>query len=160
MSSCISLADEYRDKMVQVVQSKKATIVAFFFIYIAFVITLIGKHCFLNNKNEKLKYLNEKLSLVYDDMVSKSFFIFLLILLVTQVKPTIFGVICSYFYIAALAVQVLGALLFTNDKMRKLRLIGYFAVFIIMFFLYWALLINDWCNMLFFSKFFSLKYAS
>ena len=41
--------------MVGVVQTKKAIVVSLFFIYILYVITLVGKHIYKDSENEKYR---------------------------------------------------------------------------------------------------------
>ena len=48
MSECIESAADYIDKKVQVVQTKKAIVVALFFIYLVYVVAVTAKHTFSN----------------------------------------------------------------------------------------------------------------
>ena len=52
---------------------------------------------------------------------------------------------------------MLGLLFKDNVILGKLRFFGYIGVFAICGFLYWALVINDWCNMFYFGSMFSLN---
>ena len=81
MSTCIVNADEYKDKMVQVVQTKKAIVVGVFFTYIVYVVCTAIKHCLASSSDEKKRMWSEKLGLVQHDIACKSFFFFYLILL-------------------------------------------------------------------------------
>ena len=158
MSTCIRIADEYENKMVQVVQTKKAIVVSLFFTYCVYCVCLAAKHCLKNSENENHRKWQEKLAKVQHDMVGKSFFFYFLLLLVSQVKPSVFAALLTYFYLGALGCQFVGSLLSDNPALRKLRLIGLLGVFVLLFFQYWALIFNDWCNMFYFAKFFSLQY--
>ena len=95
---------------------------------------------------------------VQHDILNKSFFIFYLLLLCSQVKPTVFAAFLAYVYLGALGAQVMGAFLDGNKIARWLRMLGFFAIIVLAFFLYFALLFNPWCNMFFFGNLFSIKY--
>ena len=77
----------------------------------------------------------------------------------SQVSPTVFVAFLVYAYLGALGVQTFGALFMDNIAMRKFRGIGLLAVCVLIFILFWVVTVNDWCNMFYFSQFFSLKYA-
>ena len=62
MSECIESAAEYMDAKVRVVQTKKAIVVALFFIYCAYVFAVTAKHTFGACKNEKLQDLSKGLA--------------------------------------------------------------------------------------------------
>lgn len=64
MSTCIKNAADYENKMVQIVQTKKAIIVAFFFTYCVYVVCLAAKHCLKNSENENHRKWQEKLARV------------------------------------------------------------------------------------------------
>jgi len=83
MSTCIENAAQYENKMVQIVQTKKAIIVSFFFTYVVYVVCLAAKHCLKNSENEKYRAYQIKLARVQHDMVGKSFFFYFMMLLVS-----------------------------------------------------------------------------
>ena len=119
---------------------------------------MIGKHLLRNAKPQWQPY-QEKFAKLQHDIVGKSFFFFYLLMICSQVSPTVFVAFLVYAYLGALGVQTFGALFMDNVAMRKFRGIGLLAVCVLIFILFWVVTVNDWCNMFYFSQFFSLKYA-
>mmetsp|Transcript_2809 Transcript_2809/g.4799 ORF Transcript_2809/g.4799 Transcript_2809/m.4799 type:complete len:113 (-) Transcript_2809:164-502(-) len=110
MSACLEQAESYKQSTVQVVQTKKSFIVAFFFTYCVYTVCLIGKHILKECKqNDKLRPYHEKFERLQDDIVGKSFFFFYLLMIVSQINPTVFGALIVYGYLGALGLQFVGA---------------------------------------------------
>ena len=160
MSYCLENAEEFRGKMVQVVQTKTSLVVAIFFGYCVYVVCMMGKHCLAKSENETRREIAVKLGKVQHDIVGKSFFLFMLTMVCTQVQSSIYSSIMVYLYIGALAAQFLGSMLSGNVVMRKLRHIGLLMVGVLCCFLYWGILVNEWCTMFYFKSVFSLNYKS
>ena len=81
MSECIESAADYIDKKVQVVQTKKAIVVALFFIYLVYVVAVTAKHTFSNCQSEKLIEMGKGMAKLQYNMIDKCFFFYFLILL-------------------------------------------------------------------------------
>ena len=72
-----------------------------------------------------------------------------------QVKSSVFAALMTYFYFAALGLQVVGALNMDNVVMRKFRIIGLAAVTGLTFFMWWAAIAGDWCTLFYYKNTFS-----
>ena len=143
------------DAKVRIVQTKKAIVVSLFFIYLVYVIALTAKHTFMACKNEKLQKLSKGLSKLQFNMIDKCFFFYYLIVLCTQVNPTVFSAIIVYFYWGALGLNAIGCII---DKLRVFRMFGMIIMCLMVIFLFFTIVINDWCNMFYFGSEFSLEY--
>ena len=104
MSYCLANADEFRDKMVQVVQTKTSLVVAVFFSYSVYVVCMMAKHCLASSDDEKKRDWAVKLGKVQHDIVGKSFFLFYLTVVCSQVMSSVYSAVMVYFYLAALGV--------------------------------------------------------
>merc|ERR1711907_588613 len=113
-----------------------------FFIYLVYVVALMGKHTFGACTNEKLKELSAGLTKLQINMIDKCFFFYYMILLCSQVKPTVFAAIITYFYWGALALNVVGCLF---EHLRKFRMFGMLIMTLMVIVLFFCLVINDWC---------------
>ena len=141
------------------VQTKEAIVVALFFAYIVYTVAMVGKYL-ISVIKPGLNQYQDKFAKLQHDIVGKSFFFFYLLTICSQVSPNVFVALLCYAYLISLGVQTVGALFMDNDAMRKFRAIGLLAVCILVFILFWTIVINDWCNMFYFSQFFSLRYAN
>ena len=182
MTTCLDEAASYMEKKVQAVQTKKAIVVALFFTYCVYTVSLVGKHVLKHllagkstekmtreekeSHDNKLKY-SRALSELQHDIIGKSFFMFYLVVVVQQVFSSVWAALLTYAYLAALGCQVVGCLgAFGPGEESKmgalkgLRLIGLVVVLVLCGLLYWSLLIDDWCDMFYFHALFSLKYTS
>ena len=90
-------------------------------------------------------------------MVDKCFFFYYLILLCSQVKPTVFAAMIVYFYWGALGLNAVGCMI---EKLRVFRMFGMLIMTVMVIFLFFTLVINDWCNMFYFGSEFSLQYTA
>ena len=54
----------------------------------------------------------------------------------------------------------MGSLLSDNVVMRKLRVFGLIGVAVITGFMYWGVVVNEWCTMFYFKSTFSLNYKT
>ena len=102
--------------------------------------------------------LSEKMQKVQNDILNKSFFFFYLLLICSQVKPTIWAAFVAYIYLGALGAQVMGAFLDGVPVAKWIRMAGFLAIIVLCAGLYFTLLINPWCNMFFYANLFSIKY--
>ena len=164
MSECIEAAADYMEKKVQVVQTKKAIVVSLFFIYCVYIAAVFAKHvlrnCQDNQNPEKAKKWNdlgEKMAKLQYNMIDKCFFFYFLMMLSSQLMPTVFAAIISYFYWGALACNAVGCLF---ENLRKLRMVGMIIMCIMVCCLWFGLVFNDWCNMFYFASEFSLEYRA
>ena len=160
MSTCIENAELYRGKMVQVVQTKTALCVALFIAYGVYTVCLAAKHCLKASGDENKRKWSERLGKVTHDITGKSCFFFFLLMVCAQVKASVFAAILVYLYLGALGCQFVGALCEDNVALRKLRALGLIGVAVLCGFLYWAILINEWCTYFYFKSTFSLAYKS
>ena len=123
---------------------------ALFFAYCVYTVAIVGKHLLKNAKPAWQPY-QEKFAKLQHDIVGKSFFFFYLLMICSQVSPNVFVALLCYAYLGALGLQTFGALFMDNDALRKFRGIGLLVVCILIFILFWTVVINDWCNMFYFS---------
>ena len=104
-TTCLDLAPEYRKYTEGVTKSKKSLVVVFFFIYCAYTVCLIGKHVLKHCDNRKeLQKFHEKFARLQDDMLGKTFFVYFLLMLCSQVTPNFFVALLGYCYLGALGV--------------------------------------------------------
>ena len=114
MSACLSQAESYRQNQFTVVQTKQSIVVAFFFSYSVYVIVQALKHCCKykkmncneDNLTERKKFENweTKFSRIQHDILGKSFFLFFLMFVSSQVFSSVYAAVFSYFYLGTLGV--------------------------------------------------------
>ena len=95
--------------------------------------------------------------MLQNNMVNKCFFFYFLILLCSQVKPTVFAAFITYTYWGALGLNTAGCLF---ERLRILRMFGMLIMVGMIIVIFFALVLNDWCNMFYFGSEFSLEYKA
>ena len=62
MATCLDEAATYMEKKVQAVQTKKAIVVALFFTYCVYTVSLVGKHLLKHHPKESINKYHRALS--------------------------------------------------------------------------------------------------
>ena len=100
-------------------------------------------------------------------MIGKNFFYLLLIMMSSQVDPTIFTSLISYGYLGVLGLQVFGALMTPKSEQEEqddreenktppnYRAVGIAVIFVLTMIVYFGILISPWCKMFFYAQIFS-----
>ena len=136
--------------------SKLAIVVALFFYYILYVLSLALKHCLdKNGENESHRAWQAKAACFQKDMWARNSQVFLVLMLCSQIVPYGWTGVLAYFEIAALGVTMVGCFLQDNSKLRIVRQVGLTVSFLFGFMAIWTVIGHSWCGMFYFAKFFS-----
>ena len=171
MSSCIVKADDMFQKKDGAVSKKKSLVVVIFFAYCVYSTCIVFKYLFslddIKKKYPTLFARSKTFAKVADDMIGKNFFYLLVLMMSSQVDPSVFTSFVSYGYLGVLGLQVFGALLASepakdqqnNGQEEKtppnFRALGILAILILTMLVYWSLMISGWCKMFFYAQIFS-----
>eukprot|EP00347_Sterkiella_histriomuscorum_P009650 403340395 len=158
-------ASEMSGLLTEVINCKKAAIVAVFFLYLIYIATTALTHFFEIRSPKEKQEIIKKLKLFKLDIEQRQFFILTIALLIQVITPVPFPIVMLYLYLATILVMFVGI-------MKQDKWIIYFAAvatqllfaFILLFFV----LINPWCRHYYFryivseppSSFYSVQTSS